>query len=263
MRLSKINLTSDEVIEFKIDGASPSDPYLLKGADGLGPTEVPRAVDRGIVSSGGPLSRSMVIRAGLNPDYGTNQTVDDLRTDIYRLLAYADDGMVTVGLYEGAAVHSAVTAYVSKIEVVLFDKEPVIQITLDCDGAYFVGTTEEVETWVDKSSWSITNPGTARTGFELSVEFTTAHASGWTLSRGSSDLFFDWSFDAGDILSVGTQENSRYVLLDRSGVVSNIIESLTASRVWLDLVPGVNAFSASDTNYTNQEIRFYPRYLGV
>lgn len=271
MKLSKILLTGSGNIELKIDSAQPSDPFLLKGADGLGPTEVPRIVENGVARSGEPLSRNLVIRIGLNPDYGANQTAEDLRAMVYSLLTSTYDGRTMITFFEGEVQHSYVYAYVSRVEIVPFDQEPVVQVTLDAEGAYLTSFDEVIVDFdaLTLTDFEVTNPADARTGFEMELEFTADHTDGWILYSvplaPERLMFFDWHFLTSDILRFGTQKNERYVTLERDSVETNLIEALTANTTWLDLAPGVNAFEASHGDYNNltASMRFTPRYLGV
>src|SRR5689334_2316445 len=78
-------------VDLPVVGADPSGPFVLKGADGLGPPDID-VVIADMVQEGGvrqkkrASNRQIVALVGLNPDWSTGITPEDLRTVLYELL---------------------------------------------------------------------------------------------------------------------------------------------------------------------------------
>lgn len=264
MKLSKIVLVGSGNITLNIDGALPSDNYIFKGADGLGPTEVDVSMSKGIIQGRRPRPRQMVFRIGVNPNHAANQSVSDLRDKVYGLLTSSLDGQILVSLYQESSPYCFTKGAVSKIEVVYFDEEPVVQVTVDCFDSYFTSVENVLIIGPSRFNFVANNIGTERTGFEFSIMFTAPTSQNfWKMSGGGRYMEFLYPFITGDVLSFGTDEDERYIYLDRSGTRTNLIESLAAGSDWLELKPGANSFTFTPLDFTILEFLYVPKYIGV
>ena len=268
MRFTKIRLTGLTAIEFPIVGALPTDPYILKAADGLGPPEVDVSIVD-TLNAGGyyqgrrPQNREVVLRVGLNPDYGSDQTAADLRTVLYGMLTPGSSDSVLLEIINNTTVLATTTGYLKKLEIVPFSKDTEVQLTIACTSPYLQAVDR---LYVDPGSTSapaINNVGTAPTGFKMSLQFTTALAS-WSLTDAAGKkIEFVHDFLANDILTFDTRAGSRTIELTRDLVTTKIIAALTSDSMWLSLYGGNNVFATSDPNFTWGDVYYLPQYWGI
>lgn len=278
MILDRIRLIGLNPIDFPLIYVLPSDPYILKAVDGLGPPEI-SVIIANTLQQGGyyqgrrPNSRQIVMRVGLNPDYSSGQTASDLRTELYGLLAPSVFESIEVQLMSNAAtVDMITTGYVSKIEIVPFSKDPEIQITVDCTQPYFWAPEMVTVIPGTKNNFTLTNPGTAPTGLRFEIEHTTAKASGWTLYQshstaqsGAPNLTTTYHNAIGDELRFWTEPGERKTEIVRGsdGTVVNIIHTITNNSDWLFLPGGDSIFSVSGTGFEWIGITLQPRFWGI
>lgn len=269
MDYTKIRLDGYAPIDLHKDSASPSDPYTLEGVDGLGPPETDVFIatltnESRVYRGRRSRNRQIVVRMGLNPDHGIDQTAAELREDVYGLLTPNDTDDVTFALMDDDVVVAQVTGYVSKIEITPFSKDPQVQVTIECDSPYLEAEEEVSISGFDTDNPDITNPGTVATGFRMEIVFT-AGSSGWTITR---DVIGDHltvlaTFLTGDKLIIDTRPNQRGLWLVRAAVTYDLIAGLSADSTWLVLYRGVNGFSTSSGDFNSELVNFKPRYWGA
>jgi hypothetical protein len=263
MDVTKIRLNGLYSVDLPLRAAHPSDTFILKAADGLGPTGADVSISGNVYQGRQPLNREFVFRIGLNPNYSLNQTAEQLREMLYgMLMPDRTDGAITVTLYNEETVLAKTLAWVSKIELALFTKEPEVQLTMPCPGAYLEAPNSVTLTPSAKLAFNITNQGTAPTGIQMSIKFTQAMTQ-WVVRAGGRKMQFEANFEDNDILTFNTQEGQRSVKRTRGGVEREFIQSLSAGSSWIELHGGVNAFTTSDSGFTWQSVTYTPLYLGV
>jgi hypothetical protein len=259
-------------VELPIFGASANEPFLVSTADGLGPPEL-NVLLAETHSSGGMFvarraqGREIVIRCGLNPDYTAGQTISDLRYILYGLLSPGVDGnnqSIDLTLTNDNVPQVTTTGYVKRIEIVPFNKEPQVQITISCLSPYWRNSDITNHTVPDSNTWTIDNPGLAPTGIEFQVQFGSAQSSFTIEVLGGAAMRFYSSFQSGDQLTVNTNEGSRFVGLYRSGQYIKYMELMSSNSTWLTLYGGVHTIETSDhTAFSWDYFRFYTRHWGI
>lgn len=277
MRFTKIVLaTATFAIHLHKDTASPSDPYILRGADGLGPSQASLSIAYGELKYREAANKEPVFLIGLNPDHSTDQTASDLRDELYGLISKARYYETFIQFYDGPDILCVAKAFVRNIEVVPFDKDPRVQVTFATTRPYFeallpVNIGENIGT----NLRSMTNEGTDVSGFAGKVQFPSAATSFKLTDLSTNEIFqLNYSFLSGDILSFSTQEGNRYITITRNtgGQEPSVIpipKAMTANSSWLTLKRGLNSFSYVTTNGNNLvnitwlENTYVPKYLGV
>lgn len=258
--------------DLPIWGASPTDPFILKNVDGLGPPELslqyPESVSDGYsFLLGRQLSRrQIVMKIGLNPNRSIGQTAGDLRNILYTLLVGLDGtGTSVLNLVNGTTVVAYVAVTVSKFEMAPWSKDPEVQITFETPGPYLTGSPQQLITPSTKGAFTITNPGTAESGFNFNVTLT-ASMSSFSLNRFGGPLIkLNYAFLSGDQLSISTTPGSRDVSIVRGGVLTHIFNALSNGSTWFGFRGGDNAMTISTTNFNwaVNPITFYPLYWGI
>jgi Phage tail protein len=268
MHWTKLRLNGLTVVDLPIIGALPSDLYILKSVDGLGPPEIDVSIADtlnagGVYQGRRPQSREIVAQVGLNPDYTAGQSVSDLRASLYGMLTpgYVDN--VNIQIIDTAAVVVQTTGYVSKLEINPFSKDPEVQITIPCLQQYLQALSLLFLTPGSKSAPAINNVGTAPAGFFMEVIFT-AGVTNWTLSDSSGKkMQFNYVFLNGDTLRFDTRPGSRGIWLVRAGVTTNIIYALSTDSIWYMLYGGNNVFATSSQLFNWGNVYFLPQYWGI
>lgn len=271
MKFNKIRLIGLATIDLPIEGALPSDPYILKSADGLGPPEVDVTIadtleGDGVYQGRRPQSREPVIRIGLNPDHGANQTASEMRSSLYGMLTPDASDIVKMEVIYNDSVVATTEGYIKKIEPAIFSQTPEVQITMACLRPYLEAPSVlYVTPGGTKAAPEILNTGNARTGFHMEVVFNAA-VSNWKITDAAGNfLEFDYDFQAGDILAFDTRPGLRGIWVTRNLVTTKIIYSLNSGSKWLMLYGGNNVFSTSDQSFdwNAGETYFLPKYWGV
>lgn len=268
MYFTKIRLNGLSVVDLPIVGALPSDQFILKSADGLGPPEVDVSIADtlhagGIYQGRRPHSRELVFHIGLNPNYGINQSVSDLRTTLYGMLTPGYIDNVTVSIMNDTAIVAKTTSYVKKLEINPFSKDPEVQLTMSCLQQYFEALSPLYLTIPSKVAPAIDNIGTAPAGFHMEVIFTANH-SVWTLSDASGKkMQITYTFITGDKLVIDTRPGHRGIWVVRGGTTTNIIYALSTDSIWYMLHGGNNVFITSSQAFNWDDVYYLPQYWGI
>lgn len=271
MKITGLRTTGLSVVNFPIIGVSPADQFIVKAIDGLAPVQLDVAIQAtlrqgGVYMGRQAATREIVMRVGLNPNWGTGTTVEQLRSTLYGLLSPGVSDDIIIELMNGVTVVAQTTGYVSKIEAAIFSKDPEVQITIECPESYFSAPTETVLTPMAVDHWQVSNTGTAPSGFLYEMIFNASVPTQalYVLGVGTMPrMRFDYAFLSGDHLQVDTRPGQRAVNLIRGGVTSSIINSMFHDSEWLTMHAGVNDFYSYDQRFTWGQMRFTPQYWGI
>jgi hypothetical protein len=268
MHFTKVRFNGLSTVDLPILGALPSDPYILKNVEGLGPVEIDVSIADtlnagGVYQGRRPQSREIVASVGLNPDFKVGQTASDLRASLYGMLTPGYSDNITIQVMDSAVIIAQTTGYVSKMEINPFSKDPEVQITIPCLQQYLQAQNLLYVTPASKSAPAIVNTGTAPAGFHWEVIFT-SNVTNWTLSDPTGKkMQFTYAFLTGDKLEFDTRPGSRGVWLTRSAVRSNIIYTLSSDSIWYMLYGGNNVFATSSQAFNWGDVYFLPQYWGI
>jgi hypothetical protein len=269
MKFTKIRVNGLTAVDLPIVNALPSDVYILKNVDGLGPPEVDVSI-ADTLNAGGyyqgrrPQSRQIVMKIGLNPDFSAGQTASDLRASLYGMLTPGAADNLTIQIMDGAVVLVQTQGYVAKMEINPFSKDPEVQVTIDCVGWYLEAPNLLYVAPASKAVPAIlTGPGAAPSGIHLEVIFTT-NLSSWTLTNAAGKkMLVTYAFLTNDKLAIDTRPGARGIWLTRGGVTTNIIYALSTDSTWLMLHGGNNEFTTSSASFNWGDVYYLPQYWGI
>lgn len=282
MKFTKIRLAGPSNVDLPKEGVvSPINPFLLKGADGLGPVEVDVSMANtlqmgGVYQGRRPQLREITVLVGLKPDWNIGQTAQELRTTLYGLLTPKFDNMIKVQLMDGDVVVAEARGYVKTMEISAFSKDPEVQVVVSCDHAYLRAPSPvfvEPDTSISDGYTvaTINNPGTAPSGFWMGFTLTEDHSGslqiledtfmGKIMSLGSS-------FNAGVTFIVDTRAGSRGVWRIPPGTTNfiSILDELDPTSPWIQLHGGINNIKINVTTgfeWFGGKFSFTPAYWGV
>lgn len=280
MIFDKLRLVGANNVDFPILGADASGPFVLKSAEGLDPPEIFVAY-ASTVNEGGvrqktkAQNRQVIARVGLQPDWDTGQTAQELRTTLYGLLT-PKYGLPLIGrLMLGSTVVGEIQGDISRFEASIFSKDPEVQITMNCDGPHILAPailyqTPEKSIVSGKTAIDVLNDGTASVGFWMSITFQSVQNATLVLSDDSANgqhMDITENFEAGDKLTLDTRPGQRGVWKTLSGesVKSSILNSLTGESPWMELHGGDNRLLLNNTafDWAGNGFGHTPAYWGV
>lgn len=268
MKITKVRLNGLTVVDLPIEGALPSDKYILKGLDGVGPPDLDvalgdtlfgDAVFQGRQAQG----REIVGLIGLNPDFGSSESAADLRSNLYGMITPGYGEAITVQFMNVDAIVAETTGYVRRLEINPFSKDPEVQITVACVERQLVAPDVVFLDPTDKTDPEILNEGTAPAGFHMEVIFTGALAS-WSLEdvTGLYEMNVVYAFAVGDMLEIDTRPGHRGIWVTHLGVRKNIIWALQAGP-WFMLHGDSNIFHTSSAAFNWGDVYYQPRFWGI
>lgn len=284
MDYTHIRLTGLNSITLAKQDAEYDDPFVLKGADGLGPAEIDVSIAQGLEGSGYyqnkvPRNKQIVMRIGLQAAWSTvGGTPSDLRALLYGLLTggYAGDQIAAILLDIDPDTLAEtevcrINGFVSKMETVPFSKDPQVQLTIECLSPYFVAPNSVVLTsdlnGQSRNEVNITNVGNGPTGFYMKITFAGLPVGGIdhfeiTTQGGLKKMRFEPSSDFinGHSIEINTNPGTREATI-QSGV--NGLAWLTSDSDWIQLYGGVNVLSLSHPEYDWNGFNFKPKFWGV
>lgn len=281
MKYDKIQLVGSNTVDLPIVGADPSGPYILKAADGLGPTDrdsniADTAEEGGIRLGPRAHNRQIVFRVGLQPDWDSGQTAADLRRVLHGLLAPRYGLPVVAKFMLAGVVVAQCQGDLSKFEVAIFAKDPEVQITMDCDSPYLVApsivyTLPTRTVTGGRTILEINNPGDAPSGFWLSAKFQETLNAPFILVENDINGKFvavnNQNWAVGDTITIDTRKGSRGVWRTNgaTGSVTSQLANLAITSVWLQLWGGVNQliFPVDTFDWVGNGFGFLPTYQGV
>lgn len=298
MKMDMLRFVGAESVDFPLLGAEESGPFVLKGAEGLGPPEVTvrlartvleRAVYQGKTGS----LRQITILVGLQPDWDVGQTPEELRTTLYSLLTPKYGQMVQAQIMHQGVVKAFAQGHISKMEPALFTKDPAVQIVLDCDYPYFLAANSVIQDPAQSSvgaipddpatpgvdetdpgirSFEVINDGTAPAGFRMGVILRANVGTSLVLSdgdpRGQKIQIDGINWLAGDRLMIDTRPGSRGVFRGvQGGALVSALNNLNAAvSEWMTLYRGNNILHLNTSAFDwDPAYRFLhqPAYWGV
>lgn len=276
MTVTKVTLTTPTpsglaTVSLPIVGLSPSDPYIVKNIDGLGPTDPGISIANTLAQGGVYRNRRAVLRQIpidilLNPNYSAGQTVETLRNALYRFVVTHHEQPVTVTVYKNGNVWATISGHVSKFENALFTKDPVVQIVIDCLVANFSETNaiQVPISGLGKTAFTVVNPGSATCGVNLVLDFTANRNQFFYIQDDIGNrMQFDYNFFTGDRLIINTTPGARSAGVSRNSEYTGLMYTMTDESSWLDLQPGLNNFTAPTSTFNWYSISFIPQYVGI
>lgn len=245
--------------------------YIVKSIDGLGPPDLDVGLKIALDNSGKfqnvrTQNREIVALIALNPAIGSGETVADIRQAVYGLISL-DKTPVTIDFMLAGAVQVTTSGWIKKFETNIFSADPQLQVTFGCLTAFLSAPALVNVTLgtLSKSNPSITNPGTAPSGFDM--EFTlTAPISSFSITNQADPTQFmliTFAFLSGDKIIIDTRTGLRNVQYVRGGVTNSLLQYLSSDSTWLTLAGGVNNFFTNTGSFNWNVFKYWPLYWGV
>lgn len=282
MKMDLLRFVGASSVDFPIIGADASGPFVLKGADGLGPPEVTVRMGRTILEKAvyqgkSPTLRQIIVVVGLQPNWDVGQTAEELRTVLYGLLTPRYGQMVRCEIVHNGVVQAYAQGHVSKMEPAIFTKDPAVQITLDCDYGYLLGPNtiqqEPTQSTVGGiRAFDIENDGTAPSGFKAGFILQANVGTSLVLSDedplGQKFQIDGINWVSGDRFVIDTRPGSRGVWRGPGGgaLVSALSNMNGAVSEWIHLYGGDNTLLLNTTAFDwDPAYKFVhqPAYWGV
>lgn len=282
MKMDLLRFVGATNVDFPILGADPSGPFVLKGAEGLGPPEInvrlaKTVLEKALYQGKSAALRQITVVVGLQPNWDEGQTAEELRTVLYSLLTPRYGNMVRAEVVSEGVVKAYAQGHISKLEPVLFSKDPAVQIVLDCDYAYLLAPNTVVQQPVQSTvggirAFDIENDGTAPAGFKADFVLMANVGNSLILSdedpRGQKVQIDGINWLAGDRFVVDTRPGSRGVWRGPGGTaLVSVLNNLNAAvSEWMYLYPGDNRLLINTTAFDwgpEFQFRHQPAYWGV
>jgi len=263
MSIIKVEVTNRQGSLLTLPLEDISGGFIVKDIQGLDPADATlvssnfAAMDGEEYQSSSLEKRNIRFQLEYNPDFGTNQTIRDLRKQLYRYFMPKSPIVLKFYMTDGLIVEIA--GRVETMEAALFTAEPAVDISIVCFKPDFINPTPVVLTGLltsDTSPQVFTVDGTEDTGIELTLTVTRATMSDFTVYHkppGSNVQTLDITaaLVLNDVVKIDTRPGSKAVTLTRSSVTTSILYAKSVQSVWTTLESGAN------------EIRVYTLVLGA
>lgn len=264
MKMDTLRLVGATSIDLPIVGADPSGPFVLKGAEGLGPPEVTVRMARTVLERATYQGKSVALRQiivviGIQPDWDIGQTAEDLRGALYSLLMPRYGQMLQVQVMHGGLIQGQTSGQISKFEVALFSKDPAVQLTIDCDYGYFTKVWPTGQTPVKtpvggQMAFDVENEGDAPSGFQAGLILGANVGTSLVLSEdspyGMKFKVEGINWVSGDHFIINTIPGNRGVWRIHNGVKESVLNNMNAAvSEWLYLYGGTNRLLLNTTAF--------------
>jgi hypothetical protein len=272
-------------ITLPVADAEPDDHYILRGVDGLGPPEINISMGQalyqgGVYQGSQPNDREVVIQLSLNPTFGGEfVSPARLRSELYSMLAGQFSTRLTI--YTNSTDDETkylpsemyVDGYVKRIEIAPFAKDSIVQITMSCPLAWFLGANDSSQDLPLPSSF-IYN-ASAPTGFiyhfQILQQAAALHIQAESNSVTYEVMALTYPFLPNDIIEFDSRPGNRSVKLIRAA--NNPIDitgfSIIDNNIWPSLRPGSNRIFVYETMWdapmakTERTFIYRKQYWGV
>lgn len=281
MNITDIELYSSigvNAINFSLARAKSDDKYFIKNIAGLDAEElIPKFYAFGLVNKPkfydfGMKPRLIVMNFLLNPKFKIDETISDLRDAIYRIISASRTGKVILNMNSSGTTLATTAGFITKFEATYFTDKPELQISIQCDDPLFRGINSIVyDDELDQTNPIVIMDGlsTAPHGFALTVTFV---GGSTTFTIQEQAVNPEWAFSvtpgtvfgSGDVLYFSSERSNKYLYVNRSGVITYLMDKISPTSVWPILFPGSNSFHIPEkAALTLTKAEFYPAYWGV
>lgn len=266
MKLTNVGLYSNslEVANFSFKDPGSLNPYILENIDGLDLEMIvpkfsgfsPSVLQQKQYNLTLP-SRTIMLRIMLNSNFSAGMTYSELRDDLYRAVYSSRDGTVQLRLNNGLSTIAAVSGFVTKVDVQLFNRKPVVTMTIFCKDSRLLAFSETNLTIVDtdasgKAAFSVTDDvSTLAHGFKFNITYDTNNgifvmrdslSDNWKFTITPGVIDGDNGFIAGDSLFFSSEYNAKQLYVVRGATTIHLLDKVLPGSIWPILFPGENPF---------------------
>ena len=284
MRVTSVELITDgspEPCVLSFRDPSRAERYNAKNIDGLDADEI---LNKHVGSfpynyhDAIPQPKDIVARIELNPRSGLGETYSDLRDNLFRMISSTRRGGIQVLFKDGVTPVATIYGNIRKVETVLFNKLPEIQVTIHCPDPLLTSISEvSVDvSGADPSLFILTDSiSTAPHGFRAEFLVLSDIIQFWiTDNSDNGNDGSGWNFTTkpilgflqDDIIEFSSQTNNRYLRLVRDGITTHIAHTIEseATFAWPLIFPGDNSFTFNySTDIEIVSINHYLSFWGV
>ena len=255
----KIQNTKGEIFELTHN----SKDYYITSVQGLTPpptninTATAGTIDGTFFNSARVNQRNLVITCVINGDIETN------RQRLYKIFPRKTKCTV---YFKNKNRDVKIDGYVETLDGDLFSMREQIQISIICPRPYFqalndlynelskilalfefpfsITTPIPFSELLDVPIATIDNTGDAMCGTVIDVDVY-GSVTGLKIIDTTTQKYFElnYSFQANDHIVINTNSGAMGVQLQRSGVITNLLNYVTQGSTWLKLAPGENVFT--------------------
>lgn len=263
-----INRTT--TVDLPMFGAQPTDRFLVKAADGLGPTPIGLIAPDGVYQGIAPADRELVFRIGLNPDFSEDSpvSVGKLRSILYGLLNPQNGGLEVIAMdrpYWGSSSYNArakTRGYARNFEINPFSETPEVLVTITCPGMPYWEHPFEIlddNNIISGGVMGLSNIGQVDVGFKVNLSPSTALSNFFMINEDSGEkIQINKAWGQFAPFTLDTREGQRYVRKTGASVLGYMSED----SVWLKVPAGGQTFSVPNTTITG-DYWYTPLYWGL
>lgn len=243
-RLGLVSTRSRNGVRDRIDMYHDRSGYLIRKVDGLGPPDAVVSYTEHAMVPGGSYnassiqSRNIVITTVLTPT--PEKSIRELREDLYRVVSPGRP--VSLRLYNDFGFEFQINGYTETVEPNMFEKDPVITVSIICTNPYFESFVNETGL-MQPGQLDIDYEGTAKTGLRFYVRFFNNDVNLIDIQDENLEslLRIPYDYRTGMRLSVDTRVGSKSIILTRSdgSRVANLLGRATVIK-WPELDWGTN-----------------------
>lgn len=211
-------------------------------------------------------ARNIVLTLELVPSYSSGEDPEDLRSELYGVLA--PKSHVDLVFYTTNGVRY-ISGVVESFESPLFVQVPAVQVSILCHDPFFTGGIKTVDVTAPyDSTVYVMNEGSATAGLTLTATMSTAGSEFIFSNESFSDekpLHINHIFNTPGSIYIGTNFGQKQVRL-ASSPYTNLLPYMTLGSGWPRLRPGMNALSIGYSNVTGSvdaRIEFVERFVGL
>lgn len=262
----------------------PSDDYMLYSMTGITPADAAISVTEMATQDGATFNSSHVMPRNLVIIFNIRGEGTDVRQRRINLYKYMRTKQ-PVRVYLANDQRDVYTdGYVERLDDAgtIFSQNEQLQVSIICPDPYFRdnATGEQTISFSaitsmfafpfsivspipfsvkdDVYTKNIENTGDAACGVTLKVAANGNISDPWFYNDTSDQrMEFDIDLQSGDELTISTVQGHKSAILTRSGVETNVINTLSHDSKWIVLEPGSNTFYYNaDSGVTNMQLTF-------
>jgi hypothetical protein len=254
-------------------------PYILKAftgldVDGISARFYGKSTTGQNFYSMGLGKREIVLRVVINPDYSAGQTVDSLRSAVYKAIHSNRTALMTLRFDNNEYSQAVISGFVTKVEVGHFNSVPELQITLDCSRDPLLRSEAENVVSIFPNAPTIDvvdNESTAPHGFKMTLEcstnvsfirFSDTTPDSWTFEVTPGTINGLVGFRVGDMLYFSSEDKNRYFYIVRNGDAYHLAHKIKALSIWPYMFPGETSFQMT-SGFGLIELSYKNAYWGV